>query len=227
MKKTILLTMCIGAIIISSCDESQPVVVNELDVMKEELLKVANEKYENISFEDRVFQDSERTAVVLNNGAVENIVNLGTTQDTTILLGYYSEKTLSKTSVKTYKYEILKRGKRLSMLTTDGNGRKVAENHFVNTDQTIDPVITSGVACDFSNIIDVCLKKHFCSTEFLQCKANRTCETQFYGVTCCCPNGNECVSIHWIFEPQRILCKFQTVPVDVPVLVAQLYIIER
>lgn len=167
---------------------------------KEELtrtLKGAN--VQGYIFETK--EDDAQAVASLTNPAVRDLIRLepGTNN---VVLSYTSVKDKKANATKTYKSEITRAGDAVSILVTD-----FATGEAVNKD-TFPP---AGSCCPTGvpkfDTVDACFADFNCKRRGeLQCEANRTCENQFAGVTCCLNNG-QCLIADLIIQPTSRRCQ--------------------
>jgi len=199
-------------ILLISCNQ-KPSNVSAVDQMKYDLENVIKTNHANTKFSLKTIQDERSQLVVMRNASVGKQIDLGK-DDSTILLGYYAES-LKNAPAKVFKTELVKKGKRLFLQTTDEEGKLVEKKDF--------PIMDADSAMNDSGgfeTLDDCIESFFCTFEGIQCEANKTCETQFYGTTCCLNDGS-CFSIHFIFPPTNPWCRFKSFVFDTPLVVAR------
>jgi len=211
MKKIQFLFVFISLSLFISCDKSVQ-KVSSIDLMKENLKETLNEKYPDLKFTYSATHQNDKDVVLMKNASVDNQVNL-TQKDANVLLGYYSEALKGQNAIM-YKTELVKKGKQLSVITSDLKGNIIRSNDFPIQDN---PGTNSPNGFD---TLDECIDSFFCTFEGVQCEANKTCKTINYGTTCCLSDGT-CYSIHFSFPPTNPWCKFQIEMLDIPLVVTR------
>ncbi len=133
-------------------------------------------------------EDEARTTASLTNKLVDSPTPLG--KDTTnLILRYARVEDHTTKAARTYKSEILRTASSQTLLVTDLESGKVVEKD----QRTLAPAPGSNV-CGPLKVFDTlaeCAAYYECSTRgLLQCEANRTCQAQLGGLTCCLKNGD-------------------------------------
>jgi hypothetical protein len=149
-------------------------------------------------------EDESQAVASLTNGAVRGLVNMDT-GPMNFVLRYTRVKDKKTNTVKTYKTEMVKAGKELTLQVTDlASNEVVSKNAFQRTDghSPSDP----GAPPTFNTLED-CIKDFNCTRRgALECEANRTCKDQFAALICCLNNG-QCFSVHLIIRPTSLICR--------------------
>lgn len=147
--------------------------------------------------------DENDTHVVtsLTNPDVHEEITLGSS-DPGLVLRYTSLKEKATGATNLYKAEVVNEGTSLSFVLTD-----------LATQQPVDfqqfPAPAGGCPPPVFEDVSACLREFDCSQRGgFQCEANRTCQAQIVGVTCCLKDGNG-VSVHLIIPPTSIRCALQ------------------
>lgn len=138
----------------------------------------------------------------LTNPAVHEEITLGS-GDPGLVLRYTGLKDKATGATSLYKAEVIKEGTSLDVVVTDlATGLVVDSRAF--------PAAPIGCyPAGFFETLNDCLREFNCSDRgSFQCAADRTCEPQIVGLTCCLKDGSG-VSVHLIIRPQAIRCLLQ------------------
>jgi hypothetical protein len=147
-------------------------------------------------------EDEDRTTTALTNPAVRDLVTLDQ-EDAELPLRYTRIQDQGEQPPRTYRSAVLKDGPSLSLVVAE-----VGTNAVIST--TTFP--TAGPACfeetEFASL-QACIARFNCVNKgALLCEANRTCEPQLAAVTCCLEN-DQIFSVHLIYPPTSIRCRFK------------------
>lgn len=151
--------------------------------------------------------DAQTTASLTNRTANE-LVTLER-GDTTLPLRY--TRITETEAATTYRSELVKQGDSLTLAVTD-----------LSTNKAIDEwrLPTPGPGCEpkFESL-QACIADFNCNQKgALLCEANRTCDPQFVGLTCCLTDGTA-FSVHLVVNPDSPRCKFKDLIPDLEGLV--------
>jgi hypothetical protein len=153
-------------------------------------------------------EDETQVIASLTNSAVRNLIKLDS-GDTDMALRYTSVKDKNTNTTRTYKTEITKTGTALTLLVTDiATGEVVSRKTFPIPESPNKP----GATCPPPRFdsLDDCIKNFDCTRrEAIQCEANRTCEAQLAGLSCCLKNGQG-ISVHFLITPTSLICRLGT-----------------
>lgn len=154
-------------------------------------------------FDFATSEDESQAVASLTNRAVRGLVDMDT-GPTNFVLRYTRVKDKKTNIIKTYKTEIVKAGKELSLQVTDlGSNEVVSKNAF----QRAEGQAPGDPGPPTFNTLEDCIKDFDCTRRgALECEANRTCKDQFAALMCCLNNG-QCVSVHLIIRPTSLRCR--------------------
>lgn len=132
--------------------------------------------------------------------------------DTHLVLGTKSITDKQKNSTTSYRTEVIRKDKSLTLAVIDpGTGRLLEEHLF--------PAAGPGCGGQEFDSINACIAAFHCDQGAeLLCEANRTCRAQFAGITCCLKDGSA-FSVHLVIRPTAIRCKLLDHIVDLEGLV--------
>lgn len=146
-------------------------------------------------------EDDARTTATLTNKAVKDLITLAK-DDAKVVLRYTRVQEKSTQATTTSKIEAVQANGSLALVTTD-----------LATDRVLDNVEfpPAGGICppdgEFFESLEACVADFNCKHRgALLCEANRTCEPQFAGLTCCLTNG-QAFSVHLVVPPTRLRCQ--------------------
>lgn len=154
-------------------------------------------------FDFATSEDESQAVASLTNRAVRGLVDMDT-GPTNFVLRYTRVKDKKTNIIKTYKTEIVKAGKELSLQVTDlGSNEVVSKNAF----QRAEGQAPGDPGPPTFNTLEDCIKDFDCTRRgALECEANRTCKDQFAALMCCLNNG-QCFSVHLIIRPTSLRCR--------------------
>jgi len=176
---------------------------------KDELLKFCEHpKLKN--FVDSEIETKDYTVHRMTNMDAQEYVDLSNAKEEVVLQYTAMKKRDSETICTKTILERKPESARLAVVDLK-TGKPSWEKEFPVKDSPRDSLSLQ----NFSTLqacIDDFMCKHQCEFEQL---ANKTCEAQFVGITCCLAN-NQCFSVHLVFQPTSIRCLILP-PFDFPV----------
>jgi hypothetical protein len=193
----------LSAALVSACGKPAP------QSPREEL--VSSLKGANVDgFEFATTEDDAQEVASLTSKAVKELTNMDS-GPTSIVLRYTRVKDKKANTAKTFKAEMTRSGKELTLQVTDiGSSEIVSKNTF--TPVAHDPGPTPRPQT--FNTLEDCIRDFDCNRRgALQCEANRTCKDQFAALSCCLNNG-QCFSVHIIVRPTSLRCVLISVVAD-------------
>ena len=200
MKKYISFPLLIFIVTLFSCNDSK------VKSPKQELLDSFKDQKIESAFN---FETSENDSLVTNafkNKAVSGQIML-TTRDTSIVIGYFSEKNKKTASSSALKYELIMRDSVVYIEISDAAKKiidKIIYPAIKSTTGGIPPPLPDGF-----NSINDCIADFNCHRlGELQCQANKTCKPVGAGIICCLTNG-QCFSIHFLITPNTPICSIR------------------
>ncbi len=158
-------------------------------------------------------EEEGRTTSSLTNPAAKEVVRLDE-GDPGVVLRYTRVEDRETGAATAYKSEVVRRDGSLALAVTNLATDDTDDTTFPDPGGTCEPVFPS---------LDACLEAFNCNDRgrFL-CEANRTCDPQIVGLTCCVQRGTEItrVSVHLIITPTRRLCELLDVVPDVELVLS-------
>ena len=209
MKQLVVLFCLSGFMCLLSCTPTA------VDTAKQELLKAIADEQISADFTYTATTSDAGTTTVFRNDAVNEKLVLES-RDTTILLGFYTERKKGEKAGTIYKSQLRLKDSVLTIEVTDLKGNLQDRVAYPTPQQVLKAPAPGG-----HDTIDECLDELFCQFEALRCEANKDCETKYYAVICCLNDGS-CYSIHFFFPPTDPRCLFRPWPLDPPILVARM-----
>lgn len=154
-------------------------------------------------FDFATTEDDSEAVASLTNKTVRGLVNMDT-GPASLVLRYTRVRDRKANTTKTYKTEMIKAGKEVTLQVTDiASNEVVSKNTFTHVEGHNQP--PDGGPPKFDTLED-CIKDFDCTRRgALQCEANRTCKDQFAALICCLKNG-QCFSVHLIIRPTSLKC---------------------
>ncbi|MBM3734418.1 MAG: hypothetical protein FJW39_01410 [Acidobacteria bacterium] len=145
-------------------------------------------------------EDESQSVASLTNGAVRKLITLEpATQSVT--LKYASTKDLKTNAVRITRTEAVRAESGLELRATDiASGEILVRHRFPQVDHTPTPPQPT------FDSLEQCIADFHCKQgATLLCEANRTCQTQFAGITCRLKSGDT-FSVHLIIQPTAPRC---------------------
>jgi hypothetical protein len=149
-------------------------------------------------------EDDKQSVTSLTNSAVRSLIRMDD-KTNNVVLRYTSVKDKGTNAEKTYKAEVNRDGNALTLLVTNfGTGEVISKDPFLVVQPHDEPRFGT---------LEECIADFNCKHKGeLMCEANRTCKTQFAGMTCCLTSG-QCFSVHMVFPPTSLKCQIlNTIP---------------
>ena len=208
MKKLLLLIAPILLLIsLFPCQQSA------IESTKTELLNAAGGT-SGLDFE--ILENETGLLATLTNPDILNQIELNQ-KDTTVLLGYTIQKEGQNENAPIYQSSLIQKDGKLYVELSNLSSQAVERFPFPEPTDISD-TLPGGPF----ETLDDCFDYIECAIlPDLRELANETCETQFFGYTCCANDSEFCVSIHYIIEPTNIICRFRIRVFETQVLVAQ------
>lgn len=156
-------------------------------------------------------EEQGRTTTSLTNPAVHEVVRLGE-GDPGVVLRYSRVENRDERASDVFRTEVLRREAALALAVTDlATGEIVDEWPFPD-----------GPACEQKfDSIAACIHEFNCASRgSLLCEANRTCNPQLAGLTCCLEDGT-IVSVHLIVVPTAPRCQLRDVLLDAELVLSR------
>jgi hypothetical protein len=154
-----------------------------------------------------VTEDSTHVTTSQRIEATNDLITLGK-DDTSLILGTKSITDKKTNTTTSYRTEVIRKDKSLTLVVTDLDTGRLIESH---------PFPAAGPGCfpagEFDSL-NACIAAFQCDKGAeLLCQANRTCKPQFVGLTCCLKDGTA-FSVHLVIRPTSFRCQFLDLAVD-------------
>lgn len=153
------------------------------------------------NFSYAVEEDPNQVVTSMTTNLAKDVITLDRS-DVTMVVRYTGILDRKTNTVKTYKAEVVKVGRELSIVVTDFlSGAVVSKDPFPVENLPAGP-------CDGPKFesLQACIKDFHCKKGAeLLCEANKTCKDQFAGLICPLTNG-QCFSVHLVIRPTDLRC---------------------
>ena len=145
-------------------------------------------------------ENDQQSAESLTNPAVVSLTPFPK-ETTNVVVGFKRVRDKAANTSRTYKTEVRRAGKEVTLVVTD-----IANNEVVVNTRFPDPLPHPEVQ-QFDSL-QACINDFLCKNgSALQCEANRTCQPQFWGLICCIKGQQFCVSVHGVVRPNTLRCQ--------------------
>lgn len=188
--------LCFGSMASASDAEKAPAYGEKNEYVKGHITTVTEDDTHVVS-SSRI--DATREPITLDK------------DDTRLVLGTKSITDKQKSTTTSYRTEVIRKDKSLTLAVIDPDTGRLLEEHL----------FPAGPACGGQQFdsINACIAAFHCDQGAeLLCEANRTCRAQLAGITCCLKDGTA-FSVHLIIKPTAVRCQLLDHAVDLEGLV--------
>lgn len=201
MKKCISFPLFILMAALFSCNDSK------VESPKQELLDAFKDQKIESDFNFETSENDSLTTAAFKNKAISNQIML-TTRDTSLVIGYFSEKNKKTSSSSVHKYELIMHDSAVYIEISDATKKiidKITYPAIIDNTGGVTPPVPDG----FDSIND-CIADFNCTRRgALQCQANKTCSPVGAALLCCLTNG-QCFSVHLLITPNIPICSIKS-----------------